>query len=416
MAKLGRSGKHKQNIERDLHAWLRKNSFNPVDLDWIWVPMRAERKKKTVEWVWHPVIWPFNLARAAWEAGEGQFKTSFLRFGGNDGLRKFWERGRQCAWATTSGQLHPGFADERTWHVQVPYLTHGDKARTQRRLSKPQQLLNLAWQSGTTRGCSWDTRFIFTVMPAERLITWGPFEDRTIHHLLEHMALGLNQMETGVMPVAPIAKSPRADFAKGSLNDKWRGQRVAGGYEFRFVGSKGDLEFHQMAYPSPHGYHTHANYVCNKCWASAIVPGLEYTNTKPDALHKRTMMSTADYLSNLEYHSPLTKLPGWGIVFLLWDLMHNLHCGAGKDQVASGVVLLCSVGWFGGTTIEEQLEDATDVCKRWWSAKGVHLQIKNFTKTSVHYYPQTQYPIYESKAYCIKLCLIWLPGRCNPNF
>ena len=133
------------------------------------------------------------------------------------------------------------------WHKIIPYRTFGDAARTQRRRSNPQKIMNLTWQSSTTRGCSWDIRLIFTVIPVNQMITSGPHHTRTMHHLLEAYTKGFAQLETGIMPLKPLVGETNA-FKNKTLEHDRRGEHIAGGYLFAFTGSKGDLEFHHMTY------------------------------------------------------------------------------------------------------------------------------------------------------------------------
>ncbi len=213
-------------------------------------------------------------------------------------------------------------------------------------------------------------------------------------------------LECGVHPTESLVKGQA--IKERTLAWDRRGQRIAGPYMFGFMGTKGDLEFFQMVYPSPHSYQTHLNFLCNKCFAHARIQALFWTDTSEQAGHKLTILSTDDYLTNLSYRSPLTFLPGWCLFFILWDIMHNLFLGTGKDHVASGVLLLCEIGWFPGAGLDQQLISATDCFRYFWKERGVYVQPRRFTRESLNYAPNTNYPIYETKAWHIKLALIWL--------
>ena len=180
LASLGRDGKWRANIERDLHNWCRKALGMNLDLSWIKIPVKSQ-KKGVVRWINHPVVFQHYLARAIWEAGPEQWKYSMLGFSGEDGLERFWQNAAKLDWA----QGHPAFIHADALKIKIGYRTHGDAARSPRRMTNPLKVLNLTWQSVTTRGCSWDSRFIFTVIPTELLINKGPFENRTIHYLLK---------------------------------------------------------------------------------------------------------------------------------------------------------------------------------------------------------------------------------------
>lgn len=119
------------------------------------VPIKASVKGATeeacgVKWVSWPAIWQHDMARAMHDAGPGQFKVSFLGSGGDDGLYDFWDHGQSQGWADE----HPAFDGTANWSKLIGYRTHGDMARCQKRLTYPQKILILSWQSAHTRGCS----------------------------------------------------------------------------------------------------------------------------------------------------------------------------------------------------------------------------------------------------------------------
>ena len=250
---------------------------------------------------------------------------------------------------------------------------------------------------------------MFTVMPYHLMVTWGPEEDRTIHHLLLWFAKGFRQLETGFLPKTPL-ENPTGAFKPRSVFAKRAGERICEDFDFSFAGSKGDLEYHQACFPSPQGFRTWRNFCCMRCMASSHLPETWYTDTSPNAGWKRTQLNTQDFLSNMTYRSPLTTLSGWHIMFILWDVMHNLYLGPGKDHIGSGVLLLAASGWFDGTNLLERLSHATQCCRNFWKKRKVYLKIKAFTPSSLHYAPRTRYPLYEGKAYMVKLVCIWL---CN---
>ena len=87
--------------------------------------------------------------------------------------------------------------------------------------------------------------------------------------------------------------------------------------------------------------------------------------------------------------------------------MHGLFLGTGKDNVASGVLLLCEIGWFPGTTQDEKFNAATNCFRAYWLDKGITVKAPRFTKHTLGLEPFT-YPLYEGKAGDMKLALFWL--------
>lgn len=226
LASLGTYGRWLQNVERDLHAWIRKNTFLNMELSWIRIPIRrrAGRKYKMMRRVWvdHPVLRPADLASAMFMSSSEQWKTSMLGFAAERGLREFWTRAKDLPWATD----HWAFRDSTLWNHLVGYRTHGDAARCQKRLSNPQKLLTVGWQSSTTRGCAWDTRFVYTVIPEHLMIKDGDPAQRTIHFILHEFVESLKELESGVFAGEAVRYGPQ----KKPL-PLWKGragQRIAG--------------------------------------------------------------------------------------------------------------------------------------------------------------------------------------------
>ena len=98
-------------------------------------------------------------------------------------------------------------------------------------------------------------------------------------------------------------------------------------YEQVWICSESILRTKVMTwYPSPHGYQTCMNFVCNKCCAASHIHGLRYTDVSPNAGHRMSCLTTTGYLASLIYRSPLLSIRGWDINLLLWDVMCSLCC------------------------------------------------------------------------------------------
>ena len=87
--------------------------------------------------------------------------------------------------------------------------------------------------------------------------------------------------------------------------------------------------------------------------------------------------------------SPLRSIPGCNDPHRVSpDLMHIFNIGYGKDLAASGIIMLCRLGEFVGSSIAKQLEHAFHEfqiwcasCKKTSSLK--HFDLKTFKMTSL---------------------------------
>ena len=134
---------------------------------------------------------------------------------------------------------------------------------------------------------------------------------------------------------------------------------MAGEWKFAFFGSKGDLEWHVYAYTLKRYYR--CNLLCSRCFASQTQDLLLYTNLADDAPWLQTIVRTSAFLANARMQGSLPglcQIEGWSSESLLWDAMHNIYIGVGRDVAGSALDLLCSEQYYGNLSPSDQLKMA----------------------------------------------------------
>jgi hypothetical protein len=170
-------------------------------------------------------------------------------------------------------------------------------------------------------------------------------------------------------------------FLNALFNDD--GLSIAGPWRFAFAGSKGDLEWHWIAYNLPNYYR--CNFLCSACLASQVDPVLLYTKHYEGAEWRETMVSNTNFLNNLTHGKrkraipPLCMIIGWNAMLLLWDIMHILYQGSGNDWISSSLHLLVRLNFYGGKDDDESLNKAHAACRQWCKSQGIKECIPPFT-------------------------------------
>jgi hypothetical protein len=292
-------------------------------------------------------------------------------FGGQS-LSAFWASAYDHGFV----QQHP-HASRQDWGTAVPFCIHGDAARA----FKNQKLLIISWSPSLVRGCSWDTRFLYCVLPWEVLIP-----NVTIRQLLSEFRNDIN------------------DLQRSTHCGPWR---------FAFFGSKGDLEWMQLAYDLRRYYR--CNLLCSRCFASQSPkhPELLYTDLSDEAAWRHTFVQTCDFLRNSAQTGPLPPLcqiAGWSAQSLLWDSMHNIYLGVAQDILGSGLQLLCDLKYFEEAPTERQLKVAHASVRAFCQQRGLQCGIPLLDQHNTsHMTGNVWYPTVElSKAAHAKLLLFWL--------
>ena len=105
---------------------------------------------------------------------------------------------------------------------------------------------------------------------------------------------------------------------------------------------KGDLEWHWQAYTLKRYYR--CRFLCSKCFASKTSDDLLFTNILDDAMCRDTHIGNDDFKQNALRFGNLPALcltEGWSSDTLVWDMMHNLFIGIGRDVCGAALARLC---------------------------------------------------------------------------
>lgn len=161
LSSMGNSGSCPQNCERDLRRWLHDALGVELELHYITLTLQNTQGPGTVD-VQHPVLAPHVVASELWRASPDLFVQHVIGPGGPAAVRSFWKHSMKAEWA----RKHPAAAQPHMLDWTVPVRLHGDGAR----FVKGEKLVNLSWSGAMSRGCSWNTRFLFTVVPHSLLV------------------------------------------------------------------------------------------------------------------------------------------------------------------------------------------------------------------------------------------------------
>ena len=333
-ASLGSQGKHPASIERDLQRWLAGAFGLGLKISYIKLEVSNPDGSGTLT-VDHPVLSPRDLVHELWLGGSQLFHASMVGHRGGPAINEFWQKLRHERWVST----HPWLKPPVDRGYCIPLWVHGDGARA----FKCQKLLIISYMSALVSGCSWSSRFIYTVIPCDRL-----HGNTTLQHLLQAFASDLNLLQAGCM----------AD-----------GSPICGPYRCVYAGSKGDLEWHWQAYQLPRYYR--CNLLCQRCYASKRHDGLLWTDFRDTAGWRLTTVATHDFLSSLNHRGlqpALCNIDGWAAETMHWDFMHNVFLGIGKDVCGSTIALLVRNRYFAYSNDSDiQLKVCSKACKSWCS-------------------------------------------------
>ena len=270
------------------------------------VKISVQNDAGDIELLDHPRIVPVELAEELWNAGIDAFKAAMLGRMTSKDVERYWENCSDMDWF----KRHPHRPEVEHWNSTLPVWVHGDAARA----FKCQKILILSWMCGLMSGCSWNSRLLYSVIPADEL------SQLTLQSLLAAFANDINELQR-------------------CLKLPWR---------FLYVASKGDLEWHAMAYRLQRYYR--CSLLCFKCFASQTEADLLYTNLLDDAGWTCTDVQTSHLLEEFadapEGAPSLCSIEGWSAEMMFWDLMHILFIGLGRLICGSSMVLLCVTGFY----------------------------------------------------------------------
>ena len=134
----------------------------------------------------------------------------------------------------------------------------------------------------------------------------------------------------------------------GAIMDGWRGVLVC---------HKGDEKYIQKTYRTSHT--AVSKHICVLCRASndeTTGPGMLYTCHGPQAGHRSTLLTTAEFIRDVAGVATWTTLPGWDVAYIQHDFLHVVDLTIIPECSASALVELVDEEVFGqASTVDERL-------------------------------------------------------------
>lgn len=204
--------------------------------------------------------------------------------------------------------------------------------------------------------------------------------DATNAELVSYLAWSLRVLERGVFPCEDYAGNP---WPPGSWREQMgREQRpIAGPYSAAFSAVTHDAKARKETHNFANFYS--CNYICNLCPACKHRPLLSYANFKASAKHRQYILSHEGYMASrpLQQLTPWHQLPGFDHIRALYDAMHSLHLGIGKDITAQLCYDLCRFGLVGDVSkgLDSQLQTLWQEFRRWCRANSMKYSRRKIT-------------------------------------
>lgn len=400
-ASLG--GRFDNNIERDMHRWLRHlNGFmlEPYYINLPLVDIRSEKASMRV-----PIILPSEVLRGVFEAGDKPWEAAVAGRSRSDGkcpIEAFWDNARRQEWFRMHPDLRAGC------EKVIPMIWHCDGAeyRTAR------EMLVFSWASAASRGDTWASRFVFAVLPMH--LTGNKQQLQEIIRELVH-AIG---WQTDVCASGRFGTKGLEDEPFTGARRRFAGQPIAGGWRAVFAGWHGDAKArNQVNFFTSSPTSTR---VCDECKAvicySRADRSLSYGDFSVTAKWKQHTISHAEYMAGTEPAklSPWCAVSGWHKTRVMWDLMHNLHLGILRDVVGSLLwllfCLLVGVTHTQKPEADARLQWATLDLHAWCKVHRVDTPPRSFSYAQIGSPSNTDYPELSSevKAAHLPTILCWL--------
>ena len=316
-----------------------------MDLEPVMMPLAVLPKHlMQSQSVMIPVIFPHEFFAAVHAAGPGQWRTIMVGPLGDDGLRQFWRQALAEPW----GQNHPSIPrDTGAMADMIPFVIHSDGAG----VGKPGNDLEFhiwscesAVASGGRMCDAFDVLMLAVMIPIAMLPTTDL--KRSAHiKVAEWLAWSYACGEAGVWPELDFFGNP---WPLRSHRYALRGQPLAGGKRFCFVGTKQDLKARKEKHLFDRYYRS--MFCCDSCCAvipTANAPGnLSFAAFGENALWRKTTISTEAYVAMTEKgcQSPYLKFNGFALERVMWDVMHLLYLGIAKHACANTMVICAEEG------------------------------------------------------------------------
>jgi hypothetical protein len=292
---------------------------------------------------------------------------------------------------------HPGLQSEEQRRCSFPILIHGDEAE----YLDDQKLFIVSWEGGLATGNSLATRFLVAAIPTRRCVKRGT-RNATLDALLTFIVWSFEHMLLGRWPTDEYdAQCPELQHAPYRRANA--GHALAGSFAATFSGTKGDLNWMFQVYQFTRNWMSNA--VCPECHATQTDPSTVYTNVEDDA---GWLQSDGQFAPT---SSPLSRVTGWHPETIWKDPMHMIYVnGCGNDLAAAVIIDCCRKGLWGHPrrALDVQLTAAYVSFRQWCTANHVATTHDGFSRNSLHYKRNKDFPFLSGKAADVRVIILWL--------
>ena len=360
------------NAERDLQRWCRRQHWRSLLPDLYHFPMVKDGRGgvgrvDATRWA----LLPHEVFGQLHTAGREVFEYLFSQ--GTQNLEQWWREADALGgeWYENHPVIPQVPAAQR-----IPLGFHGDDAGAHGN----DKVLVVTWGSVAVRLATLDTRIVFSMMKDSE--TWAP---DSLHTLYTVLAWSFRALADGHYPSEDHEGKPfgqdhepkRAKLAGRPLTSE--------GHRGVWAEMRGDWKFLKEA------LHLREHYgrpwLCHLCRAHKRIPGLSYTDFRREARHRRTRLTSAEWLMlalAAALVSPLLATPGFAVVRVLFDVMHCLDLGVYQVAIPSALAELTErPDVFDGPTLEQRLRQATRAYKTWCRENKVVSVARKLTKAWV---------------------------------
>jgi hypothetical protein len=347
LARLGARGAQPQNEQRDFHRLHDRTWGAGLEPQLVALTLKNENRSGNHR-VDVPLIAPYEMFHHLYE--HGNFRRNMLG-DGSVNLREYWSLAMSQPWAAN----HPLQGKPEVWPWAIPIVWFTDGAE----FTKGSQTEGVVyqWSSAIVEGItSMESKYLTAFLVGDTCL---PI---TNDELVAYFAWCSKVWLAGRFPDTDFYGSP---WPEGSWRCAMKNKPIAGPYFGVFSAvthdAKARYETHHFA-----NYYN-CNYICESCLACVHPGRLSYCNFRKDAPWRNYRISHERYLqiTPASIVSPWSQIPGWHLSRCLLDWMHCNHLGVGRDVTAQIAFDLCTWGYIGPGTLDEQLQRLWLQYRRW---------------------------------------------------
>ena len=390
LARLGTSGKHQQNIERDLQPYIRKFG-KKMNLDPVAVDVGYHAKEGGVCFKKVHVFLPHEIIYNLFTFSRVRFQKVFVPSLAE--LREYWSHAQQEMWF----QEHPMKEEIQAAPEEfVPTLLFGDDAPIKKSFS------TLIFLFGSP--LAWFLPALSSLFPlfVQSLMDVVADSQELLYFIV---TWSFNILATGKFPMRDWHDK---EFVHGSWRHRMRGKSIAEGFKFLMTDFCGDWKYIKETLMLRLSY-AHRE-VCLKCTASKGPGPTNFSNFRVSAglrnTMKRSHQELMDRYDKLKLRRPsLTRIRGFHTHMVKVGMMHAGPLGVLQWMVGNALVELVDAKYFGKYWGNAELSRNLQLRAAWqrfvgWARKNhVHHSQQVFTAARLGgSNGQWQWPEFKGKA------------------